>query len=68
MHLAQEKPVVWWWNTRIRGFKFHGFQGAYAYELQIGIFVFQWFYSKPHIKSNGGRLRVWKDSFGYKRK
>lgn len=65
MFTVKEKNVVWWWNKRVRGYKLHGFQGAFAYEIQIGTFVFQWFYSQPHINNNGGRrLRVWRDSFG----
>jgi hypothetical protein len=64
---AEEKKVVWWWNTRIFGYKFHGFQGFCAYEIQIGTHVFQWFYKNTTQQTTlGKRFRHWIDEYGHR--
>lgn len=59
--MYQESKHVWLlFNTRIRGYKFHFFHGSFAWELQAGQHVFQYFYKRYH----GVKFRHWLDPYG----
>jgi hypothetical protein len=45
-----------------RHFKTMAYRGAFAYELQVGPLVFQWFHGH-HRHPDGKRIAVWKDRF-----
>jgi hypothetical protein len=63
-----EKRVYWLINRRVMGFRLMLLHGAFAWELQVGTLVVQWFYKGTQCRQTFGQpLRVWTDEFGSRR-
>lgn len=44
-------------------FRTHWYKGTYAYEIQIGPMVIQWFYEPWDRATLFKRLNIWKDRY-----
>lgn len=61
----RERSVWFLFNRRVFGWKVHLLHGSFAWELQIGTRVIQFFYRDSRFRLlNGGAWRVWTDEYG----